>query len=528
MRTKATLALILCLSLMSTPLALGHAEREVEFPPGDGEIPEYRPFDPDADNLVVCKSESAGLIDDIQDTGLRAFNQMLLAQCAHAHIQAAIDAVEAPGTNIYVLPGTYLEEPSLAPPTPECQDVQALMDQEGRNFLSYEETVLCPHMQNLIAILGDDPDDDDRSCTTERLCRLQIEGTGESPEDVTIDNAWNKLNGLRADRADGFYLKNVLVQRAEFNSVYVLEQDGFVLDNIITRWNWEYGILVFAVDHGLIKDCEAYGNGDAGLYPGSASDLKGARWAVEITRCQSYNNMAGYSGTAGNSVYAHNNTFRNNAVGVVMDSLFPDHPGLPQDSSWFENNLIHSNNENYYDNYLGEDAPCHRDIPDIGIEDGVVCPIAPVPVGTGMMIAGGNNNTFTQNWIYDNHRYGTILFPIPSILRDETDPFLQLDTSHDNRQIGNFMGFSPDMEIHKNGLDFWWAEGGAGNCWQDNIAPDGPTSEPPAFLLPRCNSPLVDIYRPPNAIRIAEIAPCALYDKHDNTHPVGCDWMNDP
>ncbi|MEU7702940.1 hypothetical protein, partial [Streptomyces sp. NPDC039028] len=30
-------------------------------------------------------------------------------------------------------------------------------------------------------------------------------------------------------------------------------------------------------DHGLYKNCESYGNGDSGIYPGSASDINDGR-----------------------------------------------------------------------------------------------------------------------------------------------------------------------------------------------------------------------------------------------------------
>ena len=59
-----------------------------------------------------------------------------------------------------------------------------------------------------------------------------------------------KLNGLRADRVGGLYMSNFTVQQAEFNAVYVLETDGFVIDRLIARGNDEYGILAFASDHG--------------------------------------------------------------------------------------------------------------------------------------------------------------------------------------------------------------------------------------------------------------------------------------
>lgn len=521
MRRTWLLSITLVSILLFAGQAFGHSEREANFPPGDGEVPEYRTTGP---RLVVCKDESFAIVNAYPEP-LKSYNLDLWAECrsnGYAHIQAAIDAVTDPGTRVMVMPGVYHEEPSLAPQTGECADL------ENQDILSYAEQYACPHVQNLIAIMGDSPDDEDDRCTWERLCRLQIEGTGAVADDVMIDVAWTKLNGIRADRADGVYIKNLLVQRTDFNSIYVLETDGAVIDGTVTRWNYEYGILTFAVDHTLYKDCVAYGNGDAGLYPGSASDLGGRRFSVEITGCDSYHNMAGYSGTAGNSVYVHDNDFHHNAAGATMDSLFPGHPGLPQDSAVFVDNRFYSNNMNFYENLVGPDAPCHRPIEERGIEEGVVCPVAPVPIGSGIVVAGGNHNVFADNWFWDNWRYAYVLFAVPAPLREETDPLKALDTSHYNRFTGNHIGITPDGEHIPNGAVTWWDEGGAGNCWEDNEVKGNDISHPPSFLLPSCSQTPVQTL--PSAAKLGTIAPCALYDKKDEVmhHPPGCWWLNEP
>lgn len=499
------------------------------MPDGDGSVPTLRTEGP---RLIVCKNDTLERIEDYP-ADLKTYNEDLYQECqddGFRHIQAAVDAVNQTGTRILVQPGVYHEEPSLAPLSEECRELDEHADEEDRS-LTYEEQNECPHVDNVIAVLGDDPDDEGIACgdsETEVLCDLQIEGTGLTREDVLIDGRFQRDNVVRADRADGFYLTNVTIQKSTFNSVYVLETDGFALTDVITRYNTEYGILTFAVDHGLYQDCEAYGNSDAGVYPGSAADLNGVRPAVEITGCDVHHNAVGYSGTAGNSVLAHNNSFHHNAAGISMDSFFPDHPGLPQDSATFVRNEIYSNNENYYDNFEGEDPSCDKPIEERDWSGhGTVCPVVPLPVGTGVMVAGGNRNVFGDNAIYDNWRYGAYQFSVPAAFREETDPTKQLDTSHYNRYIDNRMGVTPDGEAEPNGLDFWWDEGGTGNCWEDNDGgEDGISSDPPKPLLPECGG--TPINRPPNAAKLALITPCATYDQETNHHPPGCDWMNTP
>ncbi len=509
LRPLSALAIV-ALALAAAP-ALAHSERPVEFPPGTGEVPSYRSTGP---AIVVCKADSAARAGSMAEPA-RSRTLALVPRCRFHHVQAAVDAVSESGSRILVLPGHYFEEPSLAPEPSDCDGLS--------RPISYDDQVKCPHHDNLIAILGDGPDAD-RACTTERLCRLQVEGTGASPYDVILDANWKKLNVLRADRADGVYFRNFVVQRSDFNALYVLEQDGFVIDRVVGRWNYEYGFLTFAVDHGLYVDCEGYGNGDSGIYPGSASDQHGARHSVEITRCDSHHNALGYSGTSGNAVWAHHNRFHHNSAGVSTDSAFPDHPGLPQDSARFEFNEIYSNNVNYYGNWDGADAPCRRSAAERGVENGVVCPVVPVPVGTGILLAGGNNNVFAYNQFWDNWRIGGMQFSVPAIIREETDPTKAFDTSHNNRWLRNAMGVAPDGAVMENGLDFWWDEEGSGNCWYGNTAPGSVTSDP--ATLPACGG--TPLFMPPNPLKVAQLLPCAMYSVPDNTRPVGCTWMDTP
>jgi putative cell wall-binding protein len=545
MRLLAILCVFAVLGPMA-PAALGHAERPIEeFPSGAAGVPEYRT---DGPTLVVCKPDSADRFA-LLPPDVRAANEALLADCEFEHIQEAVDAVTERGTRILVLPGHYFEEPSLAPPSAACaEDYKATeeADREG-HLMDYDQQLACPHAQNLIAVFGDPAEGEERTCGV--LCDLQIEGTGAHANDVVIDADYKKLNGVRADRADGFVIVNMTVQRTEFNAVYILDQDGFLIDQVITRWNYEYGFLTFAVDNGVYQNCEGYGNGDSTLYPGSASDihdgqedhdsLDPARYATVIRNCVSHHNALGYSGTAGNSVHVHDSEFAHNAIGLVTDSLFPDHPGFPQDHARWENNVFRSNNTNYYRFY--EDGTCDPDKPFAarGFEHGVVCPVVPVPVGSAAMIAGGNWNLFAGNDVYDNWTYGGKQFNVPAFLRDEAQPD-QFDTSHNNHWVDNRLGFGPGGTVQPNGTDFWWDDQGEGNCWEGNAAATGEvTSNGPhitqpqaGFGLPDCASggsvAPPDQAAAPNPAKSGEIAPCAAFDPEDNPDPEGCPWFDDP
>lgn len=528
-RTVAALAVATIATLILAPgTAAAHEERDVTFPDGSGAVPEYRS---DGPPLLVCKTDRADFADRIAgfSADARERNRDLFEQCqadGFRHLQEAVDAA-GDSTRILVLPGLYQEEPSLQPPTGACADIDAPWANSGGSgkgehdrhrasyqVLSYEQQVACPNEQNLVAVLG--------------ITDLQIEGTGEDPTDVVIDAQYRKLNAIRADRADGFYLRNLTAQRTTFNNVYVMETDGFVIDTVLARWSDEYGFLSFANDHGLFTNCEGYGNGDAAIYPGSSSDINRdaghevERYAIEINGCYAHHNLLGYSGTAGNSVWAHNNVFVNNAAGVAMDSAFTNHPGMPQNHALFERNIIGDNNQDYY-RYV-RDGTCLLPVEERGYEDGVVCPAVGLPVGTGVINPGGNYNLWRENWVYGHSYAGFITSWVPGFIRGETGWSEQFDTSHHNRYLGNRLGITPDGDERPNRLDFWWDGQGSGHCWD---TPREASTDP--LAMPACGADGFPT-GPPVTRHVAEpmklmkLYVCAEYSRDDQFMPANCDW----
>jgi hypothetical protein len=532
---------------LAMPAGAGaHAERATFFPdPNVGDFPEYRT---DGPTLVVCRPNTRHRIQAMVTGDKRRENEELLSSCTYNSVQAAVNRASN-GYRILVMPGVYHED---RPIPPGCEAIY-----ENGGALSYEQHRQCPNAQNLIAILGDT--DGDRICDAK--CNIQIEGTGDTPNDVTFTpRDRNKLNVIRADRADGIYMKNFTVFDSDFNNIYVLETNGFRVDTIVSRYSREYGILSFTSDHGIYENCEASYSGDSGVYPGSGPnarhgqpDVNGDVYGIIIRNCESHHNTIGMSGTAGNGTWAHDNRFHHNATGVTTDSFAGGHPGMPQDNSKWSNNLIYSNNNNLFTD--DRDAYC-RDTPWAQRERSKVCPTFQVPVGTGHLIAGGNANIVEGNYIFDNWRRGTMLHWVPATLRGEEDAARTYDTSANNKYLNNCMSTRPqDMDNvdfsvcegppDKNGVDFWWDEEEGqdcieeqpgcvdtdsqfGNCWTGNFGFDGQaySSDPPAILLPAC--PGLDAFRPGNSAKQATLVPCATWHPIDNPDPPGCDWFTTP
>ena len=529
------LAAVAAVAMLGAVAALAHVERSTFWPDpapdrsvkpaAGGKAPEYRGLGsalkrkPPGDTRIVCQDDSLKLAKQAIRKGrkgfkvrpsedkrrlkkrkaakLRKLNKRFAKKCAYDSIQKA---VTDSGNNdrIVIMPGFYTEPDSLAKPEfdPACEDLLEDSD-HGSGAVSYRYQARCPNDQNLIAVIGREaaavgtpvvnPNTERRGIPNEGKCircNLQIEGSGVRPEDVKID-AGNgpsangplagegKDVGIRAERADGFYLRNVTLQNAEEHGVYPVETDGYAIDRVKMAFNHDYGHLAFTSDHGLIKDCEALGSGDAGLYPGASAQTgeqtvePERRYNHKITRCDMHHNTLGHSGSMGDGIHIVDNDVYDNAVGISVDSISAaGHPGYPQDSILVERNRIYSNNLNPYQDSVG------------------FRPTVDVAVGVGLWIAGGNGNILKDNRLYDNWRRGVMLFQVPDELACDIDrpqqtcspdQFPEQSNSHRNQFFDNKMGVAPGGAVMPNGLDLWWGNqtGDTENCWYDNTGVDG-------------------------------------------------------
>jgi len=300
-------------------------------------------------------------------------------------------------------------------------------------------------------------------------------------------------------------------------------------------------VLTFVEDHGLMENCEAAGNGDSGLYPGAGAETGNQRdtsidpefrYSQEIRDCDSHHNAGGYSGTDGNAVHVHDNNFYDNALGFTTDVFTAaGHPGFPQDSDLIEKNNFYDNNFNPYE------------------EGSDVAPSVPLPVGTGLWIAGGNDDVVRENRFYNNYRRGVMLFAVPDQLicgPTGIDPKYLAgcnptttppSTSYRDQFYSNIMGIAPNGAVQPNGngdpvearTDFWWDNyvGNTGNCWHDNIGKDGTpssvTSTPLLAVLPtKCDSTSVGTGGPQQE---AELLNCFADITFESD---SCPWFTTP
>jgi len=467
---------------------------------------------------------------------LLTLNGRFARRCSYHSIQRAVFASHN-NDRIVIMPGVYTERHSRKQPTNDPSCAKYLTDTDfggGAVGLSYRYQYHCPNDQALINVLGRKPGKGappppqmDRHGIPDLgpciRCNLQIEGSVPNPSATVIDSGDRSAGNrgpsgvgskkdvaLKADRADGFVLRNVTVRHASEHDVYVLETDGYLLDRVQLYYAGEYGALMFTSDHGVTENCDGVGNGDSAVYPGGAPETDDdpapnapdardtafyphERLNQTIRRCDLHHNNMATSGTMGNGVHiVHNNIYRNTA-GIVTDSFYAGgHPGFPQSGAVFEKNNIYSNN---FDDYAPKS--------DVESSTGV-------PLGVGLLIAGGNGDVVRDNHIWNNWRRGTMLLAVPDAIScapgTETCSIANASsTSYGNRFYDNVVGRAPGGKARPNGVDFWWDQfpTNTGNCWFNNRGPDGTnadwTGDPqrfasagssvPGFLPEDCLSP---------------------------------------
>jgi hypothetical protein len=592
---------VVVLALLAPAGASAHVERSAYWPDpapdcsvspcAGGAVPQARTLKSAlrrkaaGDTRVVCQDDSLDRLKaaiakarehgyDVRPTDHRKLgskrakrlleiNRRLAERCEFHEIQPAITASHN-NDRVLIMPGLYMEPTARSQPThdPACNPYKTHSDSGDPGAVSHAYQLYCPNDANLVAVIGrglgsspdPDPAPDDRHGIPNPgpciRCNVQVEGSGVSADDVVIEAgdpaagnggpsaAGHKKDvGFFVDRADGFVLRNVTVRHAAEHDIYILETDGYRFDRFKAFYAGGYGVLTFVEDHGLIQNCDAAGSGDSGIYPGAGAKTSAgrdpkyypeSRYSQEIRFCDSHHNTGGYSGTNGNATHVHHNNFYDNALGFTTDVFTaPGHPGFPQQGDLIEDNNFYDNNFNPYQ------------------EGSDVRPYIPAPVGTGLWIAGGNDNVLRRNRFFDNYRRGVMLFSAPDaavcgpVIGSSTpvpgcDP-AKVSTSYDNSFTENLMGLAPNGKPAPNGVDFWWDDfpGNTGNCWWANVAAPGKSVTTSPLLLPDCaggTNPALSVGTG-DAGNQAELVGCLAgfqLGSYPNGDPRLCNWTQTP
>jgi hypothetical protein len=161
----------------------------------------------------------------------------------------------------------------------------------------------------------------------------------------------------------------------------------------------QYGIFVSnARGPGLIERSYASNMADSSFYVGACADCNAV-----LRRVHAQNSALGYSGTnAGGHLVIEDSEWDSNRVGILPSSLANDDPPSPQDGACpdhpgrsctlIRGNYVHDN-----------DNP---NTPALGLTAGS-------PVGTGIDLSGGRNNTVRGNLVARNGAWGILINDYP-------------------------------------------------------------------------------------------------------------------
>ncbi len=284
---------------------------------------------------------------------------------------------------------------------------------------------------------------------------------------------------------------------------------------------------------------------DSGMYVGACLQV----CDVTIDHAWMENNALGYSGTnSGGAVVIENSQFDNNQDGVDTNTQIAGDPPPPQNgacpnggtspiththSCWvFMHNNVHDNN--------------NPNVPQAGNA-------AAGPIGTGMTLSGGRNDTVMDNTFANNGAWGTLFVPYP----DSGTPSLhQKCANYGGFQISGLgCVFEPENDAllgntyvndgfygNPTNADFGQIllhSGLPSNCYADNTAPKGSTPANLEQLQPKCGVPTTSTNTDNAAVAQVEcdsrLAPCpagANYPPQTGVHleaiPKGLPTMASP
>ena len=303
-------------------------------------------------------------------------------------IQAAVDAARA-GDWILVAPGDYHEQ--AAP------DAGVLITTGGLHLRGMD--------RNRVIVDGTLPGS--APCSADAGAQLLGPGDGGrngievlkadavSIENLTVcnflDGAGGGGNEIWWNGGDG----SGVIGMGGYHGAYLTASSTYYSDTHAAQ----YGIFVSnARGPGLIARSYAGNMGDSSFYVGACADCNAV-----IRQVHAQNSALGYSGTnAGGHLVIEDSEWDMNRVGIVPSSLANDDPPSPQDGACpsdpsrsctlIQRNFVHDNN--------------NPNTPGSGLA-------AAVPVGTGIEITGGRNDTVRFNRVVNNGAWGILINDYP-------------------------------------------------------------------------------------------------------------------
>ena len=202
--------------------------------------------------------------------------------------------------------------------------------------------------------------------------------------DVILDGGFSLANGVEVIDADGVSIENITARHYQLNGFFWTGVQGYVGSYLTAYDDGDYGLYAFDSVYGRFDHSYASGHPDSGLYIGQCHPCHAV-----IDDVVSEDNGIGYSGTnAGGDLRIVNSVWRNNQGGIVPNTLDSEELA-PQDGAYIAGNRVYDNNNSH--------APAKQD--------------QASALGTGILLAGGNDNVVERNVVWNHDNYGIAVFP---------------------------------------------------------------------------------------------------------------------
>ena len=211
---------------------------------------------------------------------------------------------------------------------------------------------------------------------------------------TVLDGGFVRDNGIKV-LADGVVVENLTARNYKSNGFFWTGVKGYRGSYLTAIRNGDYGIYAFDATYGQFDHDYGAGSPDAGFYIGQCFPCHAV-----ITDSLSEWNGIGYSGTnAGGSLLVVRSVWRDNRVGIVPNSG-TEEKNPPQHGITIVGNTVYGNNN-------GKTAAID---------------IAQLAIGTGILVAGGNDNVVERNLVYDHDLVGIGVIPLPEKVINPDDP----------------------------------------------------------------------------------------------------------
>jgi plastocyanin len=291
---------------------------------------------------------------------------------------------------------------------------------------------------------------------------LKLIGDRRRPARVIIDGRGLRgaraQNGVIINNADNVTVAGFKARNFKANGFFAVNVDGYLLTNLIAEANGAYGVYAFNSLGGVMADSKAYWHNDSGFYVGQTPPQRRPKRTV-VRNVDSFENELGFSGTNMRYVTITRSRWFNNGLGIVPNSLDSERFPPPSRNVIVDNDIFW-NNFNYY-----AGAPFEIDKEAKGLNA--------YPIGTGILLFGGQDHTIENNRIYGNWLMGVAA--ITQILQGPTpsDPTAQRGVLKGNVVRNNVFGLGGrDL----NGRDMFYDGSGERNCFAGNrtLSPNVP------------------------------------------------------